>query len=255
MARLMGGEQSAPLRPMNTRVSLVLIISLAFGVGVGCKSKGPVPGGESPSSEPPKVATTETTGAHPGAANPYQGGDPHAGLGMDTPTAAAPKVDAGGRLDVGAIKFAVPTDWKVEVPKSSMRRAQLKAMGDSGEAELVVYYFGPQGAGSTEENVKRWVGQFGGPGGASAEGAKVGTTKVAGETVTLVDVSGQYTNTMMQGGQAAPTTPDQRLMAAIVPSGDGPYYFKFLGPSETVRAHAEAFDGLIQSIEPARRDD
>ena len=48
------------------------------------------------------------------------------------------------------------------------------------------------------------------------------------------------------------TADNQRLLAAIVPSGDGPYYFKFLGPSATMGAHAEAFDGLLQSIVPSR---
>jgi len=241
---------------MDKRVSLAIIIASALVVGVGCKSKGPVPGGESPTGEAaPKVATTETTGAHPGAANPHQGGDPHAGLGMNGPAGAAPEVDDSGMLSVGALKFQVPSAWQVETPKSSMRRAQLtapSAAGDGGEAELVVYYFGPDGAGSNEENVKRWVGQFSGPGGEPADGAKVQTEKVAGETVTLVDVSGSYTNSMMGAGQGSPTKSDQRLLAAIVPSGDGPYYFKFLGPSDTVGAQAKAFDGLIKSITPAR---
>jgi hypothetical protein len=158
-------------------------------------------------------------------------------------------MDAAGMLDVGAIKFAVPDAWRVEPPKSSMRRAQLKAEGEAGEAELIVYYFGPQGAGSTDENVKRWVGQFSGPGGAQATGAKVETIEVAGEVATRVDVSGQYTNTMM--GEGSTASAGQRLLGAIVPTGDGPYYFKFLGPEATVGAQAKAFDALLQSITPA----
>jgi hypothetical protein len=243
---------------MQTRVLLVFIAALALGVGVGCKNKGPIPGSSS-DGDAPKVGSPDTSGAHPGAANPHagatpNGGDPHAGMAMNTPSAPAPKVDASGMLAIGAIKFAVPTDWKAEAPTSSMRRAQLKAPGGGGDAELVVYYFGPQGAGSDEDNVKRWVGQFSGPGGTQAGDAKVGKTEVAGGTATTVDVAGQYTNAMMQGGSGAATKTDQRLLAAIVPSGDGPYYFKFLGPSETVGAQAKAFDGLIRSIEPASAD-
>jgi hypothetical protein len=237
---------------MEKHVSLALLVMLTLAVGVGCKSKGPVPGGESPTNEAPKVVSTETTGAHPGAANPHGSDDPHAGLGINAPSATAPKVDEAGMLDVGAIKFAVPTDWTTQTPKSSMRRAQLEAQGAGGAAELIVYYFGPQGAGSTEDNVKRWIGQFGDP---SATDAEVATLKVAGETVTMVDVSGQYTNTMTQAGQGSPSKADQRLLGAIVPTGDGPYYFKFLGPSATVGAQAKAFGGLIESITPARGND
>ena len=244
----MRDEQSAPLSAMEKRISVAILVALA--IVVGCKSKGPVPGGQSPTTEAPKVATSETTGAHPGAANPHTGTDPHAGLGSMAPSTTAPEVGEDGMLGIGAIKFEVPATWKVEPPTSSMRRAQLKAPGPGGEAELVVYYFGPQGAGTNDDNIERWVSQFKGPGGVPVEDAKVSTEKVAGEDVTLVDVSGQYTNTMVQQGPA--TKADQRLMAAIVPSTDGPYYFKFLGPTKTVGAQATAFDQLIRSIALAR---
>ena len=95
---------------------------------------------------------------------------------------------AQSAVDVGAIKFAVPTDWTTQTPKSSMRRAQLEAPGAGGAAELIVYYFGPQGAGSTEDNVKRWIGQFGDP---SAEDAltKATMASFAGPSFQLANAS------------------------------------------------------------------
>jgi hypothetical protein len=38
------------------------------------------------------------------------------------------------------------------------------------------------------------------------------------------------------------------LVAAIVNSDGGPYYFKFLGPSATVVENGAAFDELLASI-------
>lgn len=230
--------------------SPALVLVIATCAAIGCKSKAPVPGGESPyGGDTPKVSTTETTGAHPGGANPGPAGDPHAGLDMNAVKEAlkAPVVDESGMLDIGAIKFKVPDDWKTEAPKSSMRRAQLKADGKKGAAELIVFYFGPQGAGSTEENIQRWIGQFSNPDGSRVQDAKLTSVQVAGQDATRVEVAGRYSSSMAPGQNASPK-PDQRLIAAIVPTPDGPYYFKFLGPSETVTAHANAFDALIGSI-------
>jgi hypothetical protein len=238
---------------MSKQISLALVLLVALLGALGCKSKGPVPGSENgPSSAQPRVGTAETTGAHPGGANPQQGGDPHAGLAMNTaPGGAAPEIDAAGLLDVGAIKFKVPGEWSVETPKSSMRRAQLKAAGDKGPAELVVFYFGPQGAGSPEDNIDRWVGQFSNADGTAVQNPSLALVKVGQQEITRVEVAGQYANTMAQPGQAAPAESGQRLIAAIVNSSNGPYYFKFLGPDETVTAQAKAFDGLLQSIVPS----
>ena len=94
----------------------------------------------------------------------------------------------------------------------------------------------------------RFDGQFAKADGSKVEDAKITTLKVVGQDATRVDVSGEFVNTMAQPGQGAAPKSDQRLLAAIVPTAEGPYYIKFLGPSETIASHAKAFDGLIESI-------
>jgi len=250
MDRLKGGRQSAPLPGMFKQTSIALVLTVGLLGSLGCKNNGPVPGSENgPSAARPKVGTAETSGAHPGAANQHQGSDPHAGLAMNAaPGGAEPEIDAAGLLDVGAIKFKVPSGWSVRTPKSSMRRAQLEVSGDKGPAELVVFYFGPQGAGSPEDNIDRWVGQFSNQDGSRVENPSLALVKAGDQEITRVEVAGRYANTMAQPGQAAAEQSGQRLIAAIVQSADGPYYFKFLGPDETVTAQAKEFDGLLQSI-------
>ncbi|MBW2188909.1 MAG: hypothetical protein JRG93_04840, partial [Deltaproteobacteria bacterium] len=49
-------------------------------------------------------------------------------------------------------------------------------------------------------------------------------------------------------GQAQPVKGGQRLLAAIVTTDGGPYYFKFLGPDATVTEHGAAFDDVIASV-------
>jgi hypothetical protein len=239
---------------MSKQIFGVVLVALGLIGALGCKNKGPVPGSENePSTQKGSVGVAETTGAHPGAANPNQGGDPHAGVAMNpAPSGTAPKLDSSGMLDIGALQFKVPDGWNVQTPKSSMRQAQLEAKGPAGAAELVVYYFGPQGAGSPKDNIDRWIGQFSNPDGSPVTNPNVALVKVGDQDVTRVEVSGQYANTMAQPGQAAAPQAGQRLIAAIVGTGSGPYYFKFLGPDETVAAQAAAFDGLLQSIVAAK---
>ena len=231
---------------------------LAFVLLAACKSKGPVPGEGAASGATPKAGTTETTGAHPGAANPHAGlgdttapaGDPHAGLGIP-PVGSAPRFTDDGLLDIGAIALKPPETWQVQPPKSQMRKAQMVANGEAGPAELVVFYFGPQGAGSAQENIERWVSQFTTADGKQVTDVDMTEVEINDNRVMRVEVAGRYANNMAMQGEAKAPVADQRLIAAIVSTGSGPYYMKFLGPSATVTAEREAFDAMLESIVPA----
>ena len=230
---------------MTIRSLHVFVMTLALLLAAGCESKGPTPKAGDPSDSPaPAVGSTETGGAHPSEGTQ----DPHAGMAPPQRPGVAPvEVDAQGMMDLGAISFKVPDEWEVQPPKSSMRRAQLVAKGAAGPAELIVFFFGPQGAGSAQENIGRWIGQFTKPDGSPVSDAKQSSSKVSGFDVTKVDVSGRFSGMGASGQQQAPQT-DQRLMAAIVNSDGGPYYFKFLGPSATVAENSAIFDALLASI-------
>jgi len=182
-------------------------------------------------------------------------GDPHAGMApTQNPhggTEATGLPDDDGMLDVGAIAFEVPGAWNVRPPKSQMRLAQLEAAGKAGPAELVVYFFGPQGAGTSDANIDRWIGQFANTDGSPVTNATRSSSKVSGYDVARVEVAGDYGGGMAPPGQPQDAIPDQRLLAAIVVSEGGPYYFKFLGPNATVQEHRAAFDALIASIVPS----
>ena len=156
--------------------------------------------------------------------------------------------DASGIVDVGAVAFKMPAKWKAQAPKSAMRRAQLSAPGSAGPAELIVYFFGPQGAGTSQDNIDRWIGQFSNPDGSAVSDAKIASSKVSGVDVTKLEVAGQYAGGMSATGQHQAGQANQRLMAAIVNAPGGPYYFKFLGPSATVTENRAAFDEMISSI-------
>jgi len=229
----------------------VLVLLSALSLAAGCQNKGPVPQEESATTGAvPQVGSAEVTGAHPGAANPHQAtNDPHAGLEMPKgpSDATTGQPDASGMIDVGAVSFKLADGWQALPPASSMRRAQLTVLGSQGPAELIVYYFGPRGAGTAKDNLDRWVGQFTTAEGNPVTDAEVTSSTVGDHTVDRVEVSGQYASGMGASGSETPKA-NQRLIGAIVNTGAGPYYFKLLGPDATVREKASGFDAMIDSI-------
>src|SRR6185295_1324560 len=73
------------------------------------------------------------------------------------------------------LKFKVPAGWVEEERTSSMRVAQYKlpkAPGDTEDASLVLYYFGPGQGGSTTANIDRWLAQMKQEHGSPAKGEK-----------------------------------------------------------------------------------
>ncbi len=124
-----------------------------------------------------------------------------------------------------------------------MRAAQYTV----GDAECVVYFFGPGQGGSVEANIARWSGQFASPDGKPAA-AKVTQSTVHGLPVTRMDITGTYTAT---GGAAmtsqAPKAAN-RMLAAIVEGPGGNLFIKFSGPAKSVAAQVAAFDGLLASF-------
>ena len=218
------------------------------------------PGTANPHGGPQGMPTTP-----PGAANPH--GDltgptnPHgmpaspadipSGAVPDPTPPTTPDKRSDGRLVLGPFTFVAPAEWVVKPVTSSMRAASfVLSAKPKEEAELVVYYFGDGGAGSVQANLDRWVDQFQQPGGKSSKDAsKVEQLKIAGQDATVVSVSGRYVAMAMPGAGSAVDKADQALLAAIVPSPSGPYYFKLVGAKKTVDAHAKRFRAMLASLQ------
>jgi len=206
-------------------------------------------------SEASKASVASPSSDNPHAALPAGHPSPRAEVvstsGGLMPTQTAPRILdklSGGRVALGPFSLQVPADWTEKPSVSNMRAAQFELPGAPGEVEVLVYYFGQNGAGSVQDNVDRWVSQFtqtdGKP---SSEVAKVEQATLAGQEATLVSVSGRYVARAMPGGQSV-DKPDQSLIAAIVPSPRGPYYFRLIGAQAAVAAHAEKFRGMLGSL-------
>ncbi len=217
----------------------------------------------------PMPGTKQGLGGDPGEA--VDPSNPHAGLGIPPPpghdqadpsgsddphakVVAADKTPAktldklpNGDLVLGPFAFALPKGWSEEPVSSSMRAAAFKVGAD---AELIIFYFGKDGAGSIDDNLARWVGQF-----SSADGkpttldtAKVLKVKVAGQDATTLSVNGHLHAMAMPGASDAIDKADQAMLGMIVASPNGPYYWKLVGPKATIEANAAAWKAVLDGL-------
>jgi hypothetical protein len=243
----MGTRQGSPILARMIRFSLVLVLLAA-----ACKN-----------DSPPSVAPAPPAPSSPAAAP----GGPHAAPGPASPTGSAPpnahgtdpaaaqmapralEKRADGRAALGPFSMVVPAGWTEMPSTSSMRAAQFQLPAAAGgEAELIVYYFGETGAGSVQANIDRWLSQFKQPDDKpSSEVAKVEKAQYAGQEASVISVSGRYVAPAMPGGPPM-DKPDQSLVAAIVPSPKGPYYFRLIGSKAAVAAQEAAFRGALASL-------
>ena len=185
---------------------------------------------------------------HPDLAAPQQAPSP------SSPAAPAnvpePLAPGTNRVQIGILTMEIPEGWIAEQPRSSLRVAQYRlehVMGDKEDAELAVFN---QIGGSVEQNLQRWYGQFSQPDGSdSAERAQVKSLKVNGLPVTTVYLEGTLSGSaMMTVGE---DKPDFALLAAIVETVEGPYYFKIVGPVQTVQFWKDRFEALVNSLKAA----
>jgi hypothetical protein len=253
-------------------IALAFALASAVALGASCKKqppKGDLPpatdwqsgtapaGSNAPATAAPPNPHAGVDNPHAGVDNPHAGVDnPHAGMAGDphggVPAQTGPKtLDklGDGRLALGPFSIVAPADWTTKPVTSSMRAADFVLPGKAGEAELIVYYFGSGGAGSIDDNVNRWLDQFQQPDGKSSrDAARIEKPRFAGQDATYVSVTGRYVSQGMPGGGGPVDKPDQALLAAIVGSPSGPYYFKLVGPKETVDAQAKAFRAMLDSL-------
>jgi len=234
---------------------------------VACQAKGPAPtSGALPEREEVIIAQAEQTaspdnphlrgmpmnphaqGAQSGALGRANQVNPH-GSGTEVPPPDSHVSGTVDLVDVGGLHFKAPEGWEYEHPTSRMRRAQFAVPGEQGTAGLVVYFFGNQGAGSSQANIDRWVGQFKDPDGSAISVPKPAKRKIAGFQTTQVEAAGTYVGGMGAGSpQAAQGQPGQRMIATIVETPSGPFYFKFLGADKTVAENRKALEGLLASM-------
>jgi hypothetical protein len=181
-----------------------------------------------------------------------QNSEPVSSQSPPSPPAAgkepSPPTPSGTQI-FGSFRVTIPEGWISQTPSSSMRKAQFSLAGPAGNAELAVFNFPGQG-GSVNANIDRWIGQFSQPDGSSSKSkAKTQQKQVAGIPITILDVTGTYQGGMMPGMGASQPQPNTRMLAAVIETPDGPWFFKLSGPAATVDHWQKSMGQMLESIQ------
>ena len=155
-----------------------------------------------------------------------------------------------GSKTVAGIAFTPPTHWR-DLEASGMRQAQFRlppVQGESEEAEVNVFYFGPQSGGGVQANLERWIGQMELPEGADPGTAITRSTFTAdGMNGHLVSLDGTYMKSARpMGGEKTPH-PGYRLVGVVLEGPQGSLFFKLTGPEKTARAMESDLMKMVQA--------
>jgi hypothetical protein len=149
--------------------------------------------------------------------------------------------------EVTTIVWKDPPKWQRVAGGSTMRKATYKvpaAGGDTEDAEAAVYYFGRASGGSTDANIQRWTAQF--PE-VPPDDVKRVERQANGMKQTVIDIQGTYDGSSMTIRESQ-KKPNFRMLAAVVETPAGSYFFKLTGPQKTVESAKSAYFALLDSV-------
>src|SRR6266498_5920245 len=153
--------------------------------------------------------------------------------------------DAPATFKVSEFTFTRPANWEWVESASQMRKAELKVVDEKTKtkAEVVFYHFGQGGAGGTQANVDRWLGQFYEP--RDKINAKTEEANVGKHKVTYVSAEGTY-KSGLPGGAPTPA-PNYALLGAIIEASEGNVFVKMTGPKELTKSASADLKKMVES--------
>lgn len=173
-----------------------------------------------------------------------------------TPTiasSAAPQPEPQPGSD---LTWTVPAGWATEkVAERGLYRAKYTAApigNDKERAETLVRYLGRESQVDIPAELRKWMGEFDGDVGATAkrEQARVGDIQVE-----IVEAAGTY-----KVGMGPPMGPKGKYAAYVVKEGwrsvaamavapgKGVWFFRLVGPDETVQSARSELLGMLRSL-------
>ncbi len=194
---------------------------------------------------------------------------------LERAVAEAPRLHRSEVLAEGQVLQAeAPPDWILEPDARPYRlfvfrlpaRSPLPegALPGSGDAELVVDWFGPGAGGSVEENLRAWAASIEPPEGDGWRAADLGTVGAPGSLLTRLQVDGRFLGEPVlprprlpapeEGGE---TPPEERsawsLDAGVLETPLGSFFVRAVGPREALRRHRGDLDRFYGSLRLAGR--
>lgn len=169
----------------------------------------------------------------------------------------SPVVTAQSAPLVPPLEYTFPGTWtKLGETQVGSKRAGFKVPktgADTEDAEVTVFYFGTGSQGDPDRIYKEWFEQFDGD--AAGQAARKTLESPVGK-IDFIEVMGTYKQPLGPAVGPKKKSPMQvvkekwRLVGAVVHTKDrGNWFFKLVGPDETVQA---ARNGLETSLQAAK---
>lgn len=139
-------------------------------------------------------------------------------------------------VQISGIELTTPDTWQRETPSSSMRALQYALKSDKS-LKVAGFFFGTQDLAS--DNIKRWKGEF----------TKLTNDKEEklNNNITYLILEGTYNIKPFPMAEEGTPTDNYMVLASIVPTPEGPYYFKIYGPKEKLSKEVESFRKFLNS--------
>ncbi len=177
--------------------------------------------------------------------DPHAGGQMPPGMGGAQPGAGmaeeGPKSNVkvtGNILELENVKLTTPDSWVNEKPTSSMRAVQYFLKNDE-EITIVGSYFGKRDE-MVDANIQRWKDQF-------SKTEKTDKVELSGGQVIMVTITGTFMKKASMMSEEFSEVTNYMMLAAIVKTNNGPYFFKMVGPKSTLSDELASFKKFLAS--------
>ena len=154
----------------------------------------------------------------------------------------------------GLLTAKLPEAWKKKPLRSRIIELEFEVAPVKGDEHHPGRLTAMASGGTIKMNVDRWIGQFTQPDGKkTSEVAKVSEKKLKDMKVTVVDIPGNFNETIGPPiRRQVVEQVDYRMFGAIVqakPFGNRAYFIKLYGPRKTMAAAEKPFMAMIDSLQ------
>ncbi len=168
--------------------------------------------------------------------------DPHTGVmpghgDLNTLTEDSNQDFSDPIVKISGVELTTPDSWQREAPASSLRVLQYSLKSDPN-LKVTGFFFGEQDL--IKENIDRWKAEF-------TKLDKTNETKLVSDKIIFVVLEGTYKLKPFPMAQEFTPTDNYMVLAAIVPSPEGPYYFKIYGPKDKLNNEINSFKKFLNS--------
>ncbi|MDP6506453.1 MAG: hypothetical protein QF886_22705, partial [Planctomycetota bacterium] len=111
-----------------------------------------------------------------------------------------------------------------------------------------IFYYGASG-GSVEANLARWAGQMNQPDGSdSMKSAKIEKREINRMKTTTLKLNGTFLKRPFPMSRDVVPMANYRMLASVMQSEVGPFFFKVVGPRNTIDHWDKSVDAFLNSV-------